>query len=188
MSIKNRIITVLAFTLIVSAIQTVKAVDTNVSTSTISLGIPEVSLLKTSTGVINLSLLQRNAGQSIETSKSDSTTRLLLSSVIRTTNRTLSAKITTGTIPTGTILKLIAKQPNASFIGSASTIGAEVTLDATDRAVITNIGTCYTGTAASDGFPLRFTYALDSNTATYGALRANSGVTIIVTLTMTAAQ
>ena len=95
MSIKNRIITVLAFTLIVSAIQTVKAVDTNVSTSTISLGIPEVSLLKTSTGVINLSLLQRNAGQSIETSKSDSTTRLLLSSVIRTTNRTLSAKITT---------------------------------------------------------------------------------------------
>jgi hypothetical protein len=67
-------------------------------------------------------------------------------------------------------------------------LGAEVTLDATDRAVVTNIGTCYSGTAASDGYPLRFTYALDSNTATYSSLRANSGVTIIVTLTMTAAQ
>jgi hypothetical protein len=188
MSIKNGILTVLALSLIASAVQTVKAVDTNVSTTTLSLGIPEVSLLKISAGVINLSLLQRNAGQSIETSKSDSTTRLLVTSVIRTTNRTLTAKITSGTVPTGTLLKLVAKQPNASFIGTASTLGAEVTLDATDRAVVTNIGTCYSGTAASDGYPLRFTYALDSNTATYSSLRANSGVTIIVTLTMTAAQ
>ena len=188
MSFRKGILTVLALSLSLSAMQSLKAADTNVATSTLSLNIPEVSLIKTSASVINLSLLQQNAGQSIEASKSDSTARLLLSSVIRATNRTLSAKITSGTVPTGTILKLQAKQPNASLIGSAGTLGSEVTLDATDRPIVTNITTCYSGTAASDGYPLRFTFALDSNTSTYGALRANSGVQIIVTLTLTAAQ
>jgi len=43
MSLRNGIITILALTLSMSAIQTMKAVDTNVATSTLSLNIPEVS-------------------------------------------------------------------------------------------------------------------------------------------------
>lgn len=179
---------ILALLLVKGGIQIANAADTNVATSTLSLGIPEVSLLKTSAGVINLSLLQQDAGKSIEASKSDSTARLLVSSVIRSSNRTLSAKITSGTVPTGTVLLLQAKQPNASFIGTSGTIGSAITLDGTDRPVVTNVGTCYSGTAASDGYPLKFTYALDSNTATYSSIRANSGVSIIVTLTLTAAM
>lgn len=187
MSLKNniRFCLVLAFTLLsINA----KAVDTNVASSTLTLGVPEVSLLRANGGVITLSLQHQDAGMSIETSKSDSTTRLLVSSVITSATRTLSAKITAGTIPSGTLLKLIAMQPNASFVGTSGSLAAQVTLDATDRPVVTGIGTCYSGTGASDGYPLKFTYSLDTNPATYGSLRATTGTQIVVTLTLTAAQ
>jgi hypothetical protein len=166
----------------------VKGQDTNVATNTLSLGIPEVALLKSSSGIINLTLTQREAGLPIETSKADSTARLRISSVITSSPRTLSAKITSGTVPTGTTLKLQVRQPNVSFVGTSGTMGAEVVLDNTDRPLVTGIGTCYSGTAASDGFPLKFTYSLDTNPATYGQLRATAGVQIVVTLTLTAAQ
>jgi len=163
-------------------------VDTNVATSTLTLGVPEVSLLKTSAGIISLTLSQRNAGESVDPVKSDSTARLLVSSVITSATRTLSAKITAGTVPAGTQLQLIAKSPNANFVGTSGTLGSAITLDATDRPLITGIGTCYSGTGASDGYQLKFTYGIDTNPATYGALRATTGVQIVVTLTLTAAQ
>lgn len=165
-----------------------KAVDTNIASTTLTLGVPEVSLLKANGGVINLSLQHQDAGMSIETSKSDSTARLLISSVITSSTRTLSARITSGTIPAGTQLKLQAMLPNASFVGTSGTLGSQVTLDATDRPVVSGIGTCYSGIGASDGFPLKFTYSLDINPATYGSLRATAGTQIVVTLTLTAAQ
>lgn len=163
--------------------------DTNVASNTLTLGVPEVSLLKSSSGVINLTLTQREAGLPIETSKSDSTARLLISSVITATPRTLSAKITSGSVPAGTMLKLQVKQPNSSFVGSTyGTMGEEVTLDATDRPLVTGIQTCYSGTGSTDGYPLRFTYSLNTDPSSYGLLRATAGSQIVVTLTLTAAQ
>lgn len=187
MSFRNKIVVLLAVLFTFCGAH-VMAVDTNVATSTLTLGVPEVSLLKTSSGIISLTLAQRSAGESIDPTKSDSTARLLVSSVITSATRTLSAKITAGTVPPGTMLQLAAKAPNANFVGTSGTIGSAVTLDATDRPVITGIGTCYSGTGASDGYPLKFTYGLDSNPATYGNLRATTGVQIVVTLTLTAAQ
>ena len=188
MVIRNLRILLFVFISTIAGINALYAADTNVATNTLTLGVPEVALLKASANIINLSLLQQTAGLSIETSKSDSSSRLLISSVMRATTRTMSAKITSGTVPTGTVLKIQAKQPNGNFVGTSGTLGSEVTLDATDRPVVTGIGTCYSNTGASDGYPLRFTYALDSNPSTYGSLRANSGIQIVVTLTLTAAQ
>jgi hypothetical protein len=162
--------------------------DTNVATSTLTLGVSEVSLLKTSSSTVSLTLGQQDAGMSVVPSKSDSTARLLISSVITSTQRTISAKITTGTVPAATVLKLVALQPNATFVGSTGTLGSQVTLDGIDRTIVTGIGTCYSGTStSSDGYPLKFTYAIDSNTSNYSSLRASTGTQIIVTLTLTAA-
>jgi len=158
--------------------------QTNTATTNLSLGISEVSLLQSSASMISLQLNQQSAGLSIETSKSDSTARLKASSVITSTTRNLSAKVTSGTIPSGTILKLSALTPNASFVGSPGTISAPVTLDNIDRTIVSNIATCYTGTGASDGYPLKFTFALDSNTSNYANLRATTGTSITVTLTL----
>jgi hypothetical protein len=164
--------------------------QTNTATTSLTLGISEVSLIRSTGGVVSLQLLQRDAGLSVETSKSDSTARILISSVITSASRTLSARITSGTVPTGTHLDLVAQQKNANFVGSGGTLASKITLDATDRPIITGIQTCYSGTAASDGYPLKFTFALDPSSATYGNLRATTsgGVSITVTLTLTAAQ
>jgi hypothetical protein len=166
----------------------VSGADTNISSTTITLGVPEVALLKANAGVINLTLAHQDAGMSVETSKSDSTARLLISSVVTSSARTLSAKISNGSTPAGTHLNLVALPPNANFVGTSGTLGSPITLDATDRPVITGIGSCYSGTGAYDGFPLKFTFALDLNPATYGSLRASTGIQVVVTLTLTASQ
>jgi|GEM_PF-425177 len=163
--------------------------ESNTATATITLGVTEVSLLKASEVVINLQLNQQEAGQSVESSKSDSTARLLVSSVISTSStRTLTAKITGGVVPVGTHLDLVAMQPNANFVGSHGTIAPPITLDGTDKPVITGIASCYSGTGVSDGYPLKFTYALDLNSSTYESLRASSGTQVVITFTLTAVQ
>lgn len=161
----------------------------NSANATLILGVTEVSLLKASQGAINLQLNQREAGMSIETSKSDSTSRLLMSSVISTdVRRSLSAKITSGVVPSGTQLQLVALQPNSNFVGDFGTIASPVALGETvDMPIVTDIATCYSGTDPSDGYPLKFIYALDSRTS-YGSIRAQIGGQVVVTLTLTAAQ
>lgn len=161
----------------------------NSANATLILGVTEVSLLKASQGVINLQLNQREAGMSIETSKSDSTSRLLMSSVISTdVRRSLSAKITSGVVPSGTQLQLVALQPNSNFVGDFGTLASPVSLGETvDMPIVTDIATCYSGTDPSDGYPLKFIYALDSKTS-YGSIRAQIGGQVVVTLTLTATQ
>ena len=162
---------------------------TNSSSTTITLGITEVSLVKTSADLVNLQLNQQDAGLSVEVSASDSTARLLMSSVISSSmTRTLSAKITAGTVPPGTHLELSVLQPNSNFAGETGVFIAPTTLDGTDRPIITNIASCYSGKGAADGYPLKFSYALDVNPATYGTLRATTGAQIVVTFTLTAVQ
>lgn len=165
-----------------------QTLTTNTANATIVLGVTEVSLIKASSNIINLQLKQREAGQSIETMATDSAARLLISSVISTSNpRTLTAKITTGTVPTGTTLELQAQQPNPNFVGLPGLFTPSIPLDGTDKPFITNIETCYSGTGLSDGYPLKFNYTLNTNLSTYGALRATAGTQIVVTFTLTAA-
>lgn len=161
----------------------------NTASTTVILGVSEVSLLKTSADIVSLQLNQQVAGLSIETSTSDSTARLLISSVISTSMpRTLTAKITAGSVPTGTRLELIALQPSSNFVGSPGTFVGPATLDETDKPIITDIETCYSGTGAADGYPLKFIYGLDTNPSSYGNLRATLGAQVVVMLTLTAVQ
>jgi hypothetical protein len=185
MSVKNKIRLCLALIITLMSDQVLGA-DSNVATSTVTLGLPEVALLKVNAGVITLTLEHQDAGESVEPSKSDSTARLLVSSVIRSSARTLSAKITSGSVPAGTQLSLTAMTPNTSFVGTSGTLGSQVVLDATDRTIVTGIGTCYSGTNTNDGFPLKYTFALAEGA--YGSLRATTGTQVVVTLTLTAAQ
>ena len=164
------------------------SIVSNTATTTLTLGVTEVSLLRLTDGVINLQLNQRDAGLSLETSKSDSTARLLISSVISNSPRVLTAKISAGTVPTGSHLELVAILPNQNFVGSIGTLASPITLDGTDKPFVTEIATCYSGTGSTDGYPLKFTYALDMNASSYGNLRATMGTQVIVMFTLTAAQ
>lgn len=159
----------------------------NTATNTISLGMPEVAKLS-GVGSVSLTLSPQNAGQAVSQSKSDSTARVLISSVITGENyRTITAKISNGTVPTGTALKLVSLTPNANFVGTAGTPETEFTLSGTDQSVVTGIGTCYSGTSAGDGYPLKYTYQLIASVANYADIRAVTGQAVTVTLTITAA-
>jgi hypothetical protein len=156
----------------------------NIAVANISLGITEVSLLKVNSGVVSLLLNQRDAGLSVETSNADSSARLIVSSLISSVPRTLTARISSGAVQPGTYLMLTALIPNSNFVGSWGTLGTPIILDDTDRPFVTNISSCYSGTTTSDGYPLKFIFGLDSNTAAYGLIRATLGSSITVMLTL----
>jgi hypothetical protein len=156
----------------------------NKAVANLSLGVTEVSLLKINTGVISLLLNQRDAGMSIETSNADSSARLIISSLISSVPRTLTARISSGAVPQGTYLMLAALIPNSTFVGSWGSLSTPILLDETDRPFVTNIESCYSGTTASDGYPLKFIFGLDTNTSTYGLIRATVGNSVTVTLTL----
>lgn len=156
----------------------------NKAVANLTLGVTEVSLLKVHSGVISLLLNQRDAGMSIETNNADSTARLIISSLISSVPRTLTAHISSGAVPQGTYLMLAALVPNTTFVGSWGTLGIPILLDETDRPFVTNIESCYSGTTASDGYPLKFIFGLDINSTTYGLIRATIGNSVTVTLTL----
>jgi hypothetical protein len=160
----------------------------NQAVAKLTLGVTEVSLVKvvTPNPTIEMTLNPRTAGLSVETSKADSSARLLISSLVSTDQfRTIKAKITDGDVPAGTVLKLNALVPNADFKGDWGKLAPLITLDkANDQEFIHSIASCYSGVDTDDGYPLKFTYALDSETDTYRTIRATNGNVVTVTLTL----
>lgn len=162
--------------------------DNSAATNGLSLGMPEVNLLSSASATINLQLTTAVAGEAVQSSKSDSTARVKISSVVAgNSTRNLTAKVTTGAIPPGTTLKLGAKDPNSNFGGTKGTLFLNVQLSGgSDANIVTNIGSCFSGTTASDGYVLKYTWGLDNPATNYGAIRASTGTAITVTLTLSA--
>lgn len=164
--------------------------QTNTSSHSLTLGLPEVSLLATQSAGINLTLSSAtNAGEAVLSSASDSSAFLQFSSVIAEgSTRTLSASFT-GTLPGGTSLKAIVQDPGASASGDWGTpVGSDVTLAATDNVLVNGVGSCYSGTEATDGYRLKYTWGLDNPESNYADIRATASASITVVLTLTAAN
>jgi len=160
---------------------------TNQATNTISLGMPEVLLIKTNlAGDINLTLTPQEAGQAVEASKSDESARILISSVVSgDQTRNLSASVTTGDIPGGTYLRLSALSPSGSFIGTQGTLAGEIELEkAVEKNIVTGIGTCYSGTGEFDGYVLKYTFGVLTASESYSLIRASIGTKVTVTITL----
>ena len=159
----------------------------NFATTALTLGMPQLNLLSSISGPISLQLTTTIAGEAVEASKSDSTARLRISSVIAEAKpRTLSAKVSAG-VPAGTLLKLEAKNPTgATFGGTKGVYSGIVTLSESDANIITGIGSCYSGTATDDGYKLKYTWALIGGLGSYADVRATAGASVTVTLTLSA--
>lgn len=183
----KKLLHVLMITLLGSLLCSNVMGQVNTSPQLLSLGMPEISLLSSVTGTINLQLTTATAGLAVKSKVADSTARVRISSVITSATRTLSASVTS--VPAGTYLKLMA-QPTLGtvFGGTPGILGAEAQLSAVDSPIITGIGSCYSGVLANDGYVLRYTWGLDNPASNYGAVRATgAGTTVTVTLTLTAA-
>lgn len=158
-----------------------------VTTNTVTLGLDEIILLGTNTSTVNLTLTSTTAGVGVIQNATNSSARMLVSSIVSgTETRTITAQITgAGTVPAGTDLKLQALEPNLNFVGTKGTIGSEITLTTTPQVIVSGIGSCYSGIVDGDGYGLRYTWGVQSSSTTYADIRATGGATVTVTLTLT---
>jgi len=156
-------------------------------TQNLSLGLREVALLSASATTITLILVPDAVGLAVKSSVSDSSARLVISSVITSATRTLSASVSA--IPPGTTIKMQALDPNTNFKGTRGTYLPAATLPLTTGTaidIITGIGSCYSGNAVGDGYRLRYIWGLDL-AGNYADVKASGGTSVVVTLTISAA-
>ncbi len=179
-------------TLIISLIGLFVFINTNIwaqgpatTTQDITLGMPELCLVSASQGGISLELTTNVAGEAVESSKSDSTSYVVVSSIIASgETRVLNAKVDAN-VPSGTTLSVFAKDPNPSNSdGNLGTSASELVLTQVDQPIVSAIGSCYTGTGATDGYNLRYTWA--TVPGSYENLVATGSTVVTVTLTLSA--
>jgi len=157
--------------------------DTNVATNNVTLTVNGSALLAIKTGTnINLSLSgATEAGAAIQTIAADSTTRLRISSLVNgTLTRSISAKLNAD--PVGANLIVSVQAPTTAFLSGTDVKGSllpNVTLSSiTANNIITNIGTCWSGTVDDSGYVIKYTYKMiDGATVVTGA-----SVTVTYTL------
>jgi len=153
--------------------------DDNTATNAVSLTVNGSALLAIKTPAINLFLSgATEAGAPIQTSSQDSTTRLRISSLVEgSKTRTISAGLDVQ--PQGTNLLITVQKPNADFYGSdkEGTLLSDVILTTTAKTIVTDIGTCWSGTASDDGYVIKYIFQLIE-----GATSKSTNVIVTYTL------
>lgn len=159
----------------------------------VTISVPEVALLDieaASSTTISLGpTAPTEAGSPITfTSATDNSLWLNYSSIIGSTtesSRTVTAQITSGTVPAGMTLSVVAGADAGNGDGTVGTPTAAVTLSGSAQNIITAIGSCYTGTGTSNGHQLTYTLALDAASGSYANLDFDDAGNINVTYTIT---
>ncbi len=168
------------------------AQGTATSNQELTMGIPEVLLINAVndagvTGAVSLELTATVAGNAI--SGGEGTSYAQVSSIIATgETRNITAAVTG--VPAGTALSVSTAVPaSGNQAGTLGTGTSDVSLvnSAAASNIVTGIGSCYTGTAAGDGYSLAWTW--DAGAAgDYGSIVATVGATATVVLTITSGQ
>ena len=170
---------VLAFICINARAQTSSAS----SNHTLTMGIPEVCLLGTGAAAISLQLTTTTAGNQI--SGGTGTGYAQVASIVSAAEtRTITAAVTG--VPTGTSLDVTTTPPsggNSGGVLGTGTSAKSLVNNAAAVTLVTGIGSCYTGSASTDGYTLD--YAWNSAVGSYGNIVATNGSTATVVLTIT---
>jgi hypothetical protein len=162
------------------------AQDTNQGSHSISINIPEVAILDVEGGAsITLTpSLPIEAGLPLDFSTATNNTLWVnYSSIVASGKaRTVSAAITTGTLPTGLTLKVTAGVYAGTGKGTFGTPTSQVTLSATGQSVITGIGSSYTANGVSNGHNLTYALGLLSVDNYNNLIFANTSITVTYTI------
>jgi len=155
----------------------------------ITLNVSDFCLIDTNHAPVAMTLSASVAGTPVG-SVSNSDMYVKISSVVPGgTNRKITAKMSGGTIPSGTTLTLHAAL--STNLNGAGRIGVVVVtpivLSTTDQELVAGIGSCYTGTGYTDGYRLTYVWAPYLPTTNYQLLSATSTPTVItIVLTISA--
>lgn len=160
-----------------------EAIGQSVVTETVTITVEEVSMIRIyPSTTISLNLLASVAGESMSP-KTHSGTYLQLTSIAPAyENRRITALITYGQVPAGTLLKLTPSM-STSGAGTRGSVSSTITLNrSNNQQIISGIGSTYTGTASSNGYRLNYSWEVDP--ANYASLQATSAVSLLVTYTI----
>ena len=182
---KTLLITVIAF--FASALNLVVLADSNEGSHSISIEIPEVALLDLE-GTTSITLAPTEpteAGEALDFSTAtDNNVWVNYSSIVATGNtRTVTAAITSGSVPTGMNLKVTAGSFSGSGKGTHGSSASQITLSGSEQNVITGIGSCYTGNGSSNGHNLTYQLDLVAPENYADLVQANTSITVTYTLT-----
>jgi hypothetical protein len=192
-NIKMKKIRVFAIALIGSFVGlSASAQDTRTDNHDVTITIPEVALLdlEVASGSKNITLAATaptEAGNAVSFATATNSTLWMNYSSIKRTGTDPSRKVTvaiTGTVPAGTVLKVVGATDAAGGAGTVGTPTAAVTLSSTSQDFITGIGSAYTGTGASKGHNLTYSLELAAAAGSYALLDAANSGTVTVTYTL----
>lgn len=171
----------------------VNAQDTNTDAHSVVIGIPEVALLdieSASGTTINLGpTAPTEAGNPVSFAAATNTALWInYSSIIGSTTeptRKVTTSITSGTVPSGMLLKVQAAADAAQGDGTVGTPVGLLTLTGSAQDFVTGIGSCYTGTGATKGHNLTYSLLLNPTAGNYANLDFDDATTVTVTYTLT---
>ena len=173
--------------ILLTAAQNIFADDTNNGSHSISIQIPEVALLdlEGSSSITLAPTAPTEAGAAFDfSSATDNSIWVNYSSVVASgAHRSVTAAITSGSVPTGLLLKVAAASYSGSGKGTTGTTAGTVTLSATAQSVVTGIGSCYTGNGESNGHNLVYSLELNSANDYDKLVQDNTSITVTYTLT-----
>lgn len=133
-------------------------------------------------GTISMNLLASSAGNSMATQTNANTFMQLTSIAPENETRKITAIISSGSVPAGTLFQLTAGACTTGA-GARGTPCSTITLDRNvQKDVITGIGSCYTGISSTSGYNLVYTWGVDF--ANYAQLMATPTVSITITYTV----
>jgi len=150
----------------------------------VTLEVFSFALIETNHAPISLTLTTSTAGEIVAPS-SNSDLFVKISSISSwSMTRRITAQISNGLVPNGTILTLQSAPSTTTNSGGnlGSPVATPIILSGNDQILVNQIGTCYTGTGINDGYQMTFTWAPDVST-NYSLIETiTTSVTIVFTL------
>lgn len=168
------------------------AQDNNEDKHSVEITIPEVAILdleaSKGTSITLAVTAPTEAGLPVSFKNAkDSTVWINYSSIVGSKtepSREVSAKIASGNVPDGMLLKVTASSDAGNGDGQVGASTGEVTLDGKDQMVIGKIGSCYTGNGVKNGHALYYSLELDPSKGSYANLDFDQATTLTILYTI----
>lgn len=167
------------------------AQDSNQDSHNVVIGIPEVALLdleaSNGTSITLGPTAPTEAGMAVDFNAVDNSIWINYSSIVGSVtepSRNVSVQITSGTVPAGTELTVLAAADAGSGDGTMGTPTPAITLSSTAQNIITGIGSAYTGDGVNKGHNLSYALNLASASGSYAQLDFDNSDTVVITYTL----
>lgn len=151
---------------------------TDNTTQSVTMTVNEIAVIDVTGNPATLTVTAPVAGGDVPQNATDNSTYAQYTSTVASglTRSITAARDSSGTAPAGCSLKVVA----SGISGNEGSAAAQITITTSAQDIITGIGSCNTGTNATDGAQLTYTLSVDTVTS----LVAAESKTATITLTL----